>query len=506
MMLDNPYEILQVAEHAEPDVIAAAYKRLALKYHPDTNPSLSAKDRMQKINWAYDILRDPKKRADYDLLSRVRNSKTQTEAEYAYREREREKEREQEREKERQKEKQREQERELERQREKEREQEREREKKKKQELEQELERERQKQKEWEDQKTSAQSFQPGEDNYKADLTLEKNNKHGLQKSSIFKTISVSILLLFGYYVFTIIVEIIGYSTYWLNKGLNITIVSVGGILSIIISRLATIGWNPNKKSIFRTLLLFILMIFPALSWIPCYLASKALTKGNLIPNKGRPLRISIIIYGVISTALGILIFGNVLPKLNTMNQPVNYLSFSNPEIGISFKYPDSLTMDTQVNQERTDYGTIFTVSTISGQSLNPVISIAIQITEDPLRNDLFPELYPPDSTSLRLLALPEMINTPLFEDKISDEEFDLAYQNIIITKYAGYPAAEYKFTPTNTAIGDAILYGVIIISDKRDVSIKLIASIEPDTEGSVTEEYASQIWVEILKSLHVDY
>lgn len=505
-MQENPYEILQVAEYAEPEVIAAAYKRLALKYHPDTNPSLSAKDRMQKINWAYDLLKDPKKRADYDLNSRSRNSKTQTEAEYVYREREREKAREQEREQERQKEKQREQEREMERQREREREQELEREKRKKQELEQELQRERQKQKDWEDPKTSAQSFQYGDAIHKVDPVVVNNKKHIIRKSSIFKTISVSILLLFGYYVFTIIAVLIGYSTYWLNKGVNITIVAIGGILSIIISRFATIGWNPNKKSIFRTLLLFVLMIFPAFSWIPCYLASKTLTKGDLIPNKDRPLRIWIIIYGVLSTALGILMFGNVLPNITTMNQPVNYLSFSNPDIGISFKYPDLLNMDFQVNKERTDYGTIFTVSTISGQSLNPVISLAIQITEDPLRNDMFPELYPPDSTSLKLLALPEMIKTPLIKDKISDEEFDKSYQNIVITKYAGYPAAEYKFTPTNTAIGDAILYGVIIISDKRDVSIKLIASIEPDTEGSVTEEYVSELWVEILKSLHIDY
>ena len=98
------------------------------------------------------------------------------------------------------------------------------------------------------------------------------------------------------------------------------------------------------------------------------------------------------------------------------------------------------------------------------------------------------------------------MVNTPLFEDKISEEEFDESYQNIIITKYAGYPAAEYKLTPINTTIGDAILYGAVIVSNKREVSIKLIVSIEPDIEGSVTEEYANEIWVEILKSMHIDY
>ncbi len=65
-MARDPYNILQVARHAEPEVIEAAYKRLALKYHPDTNSSANATAHMQEINWAYEILNDPAKRASYD--------------------------------------------------------------------------------------------------------------------------------------------------------------------------------------------------------------------------------------------------------------------------------------------------------------------------------------------------------------------------------------------------------------------------------------------------------
>lgn len=65
----DPYEILQVSKNAEIEVIEAAYRRLARKYHPDTNPAPDANAKMQAINWAYEILSNPLKRRDYDRTS-----------------------------------------------------------------------------------------------------------------------------------------------------------------------------------------------------------------------------------------------------------------------------------------------------------------------------------------------------------------------------------------------------------------------------------------------------
>jgi curved DNA-binding protein CbpA len=62
----NYYKILQVDPTADPEVIAAAYKRLSLKYHPDANPDPQSNWRMQEINEAYQVLKDPLKRRDYD--------------------------------------------------------------------------------------------------------------------------------------------------------------------------------------------------------------------------------------------------------------------------------------------------------------------------------------------------------------------------------------------------------------------------------------------------------
>lgn len=72
------YDNLYVGEKATPEIIKAAYKVLAQKWHPDKNPSQRAKaERYFKIiNRAFEVLSDPEKRAAYDLwLSRQRNEK-----------------------------------------------------------------------------------------------------------------------------------------------------------------------------------------------------------------------------------------------------------------------------------------------------------------------------------------------------------------------------------------------------------------------------------------------
>lgn len=68
---ENFYKVLQVDPSAEPEVITAAYHRLARKYHPDTNTSPDAKLKMQAINESYETLSNPAKRAEYDRNQRV---------------------------------------------------------------------------------------------------------------------------------------------------------------------------------------------------------------------------------------------------------------------------------------------------------------------------------------------------------------------------------------------------------------------------------------------------
>lgn len=60
------YEILGVTRNATQVEIRNAYRRLAKQYHPDRNPSEEAKQLIQLINQAYDVLSDPAKKMAYD--------------------------------------------------------------------------------------------------------------------------------------------------------------------------------------------------------------------------------------------------------------------------------------------------------------------------------------------------------------------------------------------------------------------------------------------------------
>ena len=61
-MIDDPYKVLGVSRDATDDEIKKAYRKLAMKYHPDRNPGdEEAAKKMQQINAAYDQLTNPDK-------------------------------------------------------------------------------------------------------------------------------------------------------------------------------------------------------------------------------------------------------------------------------------------------------------------------------------------------------------------------------------------------------------------------------------------------------------
>jgi molecular chaperone DnaJ len=62
--LENPYHILGVSPTATGEEIKKAYRALAMRFHPDRNPG--AETRFNAVQSAYELLSDPKRRAEYN--------------------------------------------------------------------------------------------------------------------------------------------------------------------------------------------------------------------------------------------------------------------------------------------------------------------------------------------------------------------------------------------------------------------------------------------------------
>jgi len=60
------YAVLGVAREASDDDIKMAYRKLAMRYHPDRNDAPGAQVRFQAITKAYEVLSDPVRREEYN--------------------------------------------------------------------------------------------------------------------------------------------------------------------------------------------------------------------------------------------------------------------------------------------------------------------------------------------------------------------------------------------------------------------------------------------------------
>ena len=70
MRFKDYYETLGVARDASQDDLKRAYRRLARKYHPDVSKEANAESRFKEVGEAYEVLKDPEKRAAYNRFGK----------------------------------------------------------------------------------------------------------------------------------------------------------------------------------------------------------------------------------------------------------------------------------------------------------------------------------------------------------------------------------------------------------------------------------------------------
>jgi DnaJ-class molecular chaperone len=74
--MNDLYQILGISKDASQEEIKKAYRKLALKWHPDKNKSSEAEEKFKEINQAYEILSDPQKKQTYDQFGSAAFSQT----------------------------------------------------------------------------------------------------------------------------------------------------------------------------------------------------------------------------------------------------------------------------------------------------------------------------------------------------------------------------------------------------------------------------------------------
>ncbi len=179
---------------------------------------------------------------------------------------------------------------------------------------------------------------------------------------------------------------------------------------------------------------------------------------------------------------------------------------YSNHEAGLMFQYPDFLTVQTDTQKDRGASGELITMVKVSATATEPVVGLMVRSIEDPLRDQMFPNLYPPSEQLFRILVVSDIAYLSFDDTESNESAIMTAVESSIMTTISGFDAATYQLGLENREIGHLYVRGALIITPIRDISLYIIGSDESDAPDSITSKFIDDLWSKFINSITIDY
>ncbi len=184
----------------------------------------------------------------------------------------------------------------------------------------------------------------------------------------------------------------------------------------------------------------------------------------------------------------------------------VNWEWYSNNEAGLSFQYPDFLTIQTDTQKDRGPSGELITMVNVTAIATEPVVGLMVRGIEDPLRDQMFPNLYPPSEQTFRILVVSDIADLTYDDTESNKSSIMTAGERSVMTTISGFDAATYHLGLDNMEIGHIYIRGALVITPVRDISLYIIGSDESNAPDSVSSKYIDDLWSKFVNSLEIDY
>lgn len=179
---------------------------------------------------------------------------------------------------------------------------------------------------------------------------------------------------------------------------------------------------------------------------------------------------------------------------------------YSSQEYGIRFRYPAYLDVQSDSMRDRGPNGEIIQMISISATSTDPLVGIILRVVEDPLRNQMFPNLYPPDMNTLQILIVGELADFD-YDDTPENKSAVLEASDLTLqSRIAGHHAGVYHVGLSDATFGHMYIRGALVITETRDISIFVIGSDEPGVAGSVSSTEIDSLWDSFVESIQIEY